>query len=78
MFGLKDGKGGDEEAAFDLEMELKSPQRVKELRDEIQQRMLKIKSMLRDGQGPQDYNRFGILLHGYASLLKVVGRVNKK
>ena len=74
MFGLTDSKGKDKEAQFDLERDLKSTAKQREVKEKIQGRMLKIKSLLRQGVAQEDFNQYGILLHGYASLLKVIAR----
>ena len=74
MFGLKDDKGKDQSTVFDLEKDLKSGGKQKEIKDKIQSRMLKIKSLLREGLTQDDFNEFGMLLHGYAALSKVIAR----
>ena len=74
MFGLKDDKGKDQSTVFDLEKDLKSGGKQKEIKDKIQSRMLKIKSLLREGLTQDDFNEFGTLLHGYAALSKVIAR----
>lgn len=74
MFGLKDDKGKDQPAVFDLEKDLKGSGKQKEIKEKIQGRMLKIKSHLREGLTQDDFNQFGVLLHGYAALLKVIAR----
>jgi len=74
MFGLKDEKDKEQAAQFDLEKDLKGIGKQKEVKEKIQGRMLRIKSLLREGLTQEDFNQFGILLHGYAALLKVVAR----
>jgi P2-related tail formation protein len=79
MFGLENKKNrkGDD-FFFDLEVELKDPQRQVELYKMIEQRVLSIKNHLRSGENKDDFDRFGTLLHGYAALLKVIMRATSK
>jgi hypothetical protein len=78
MFGLE--KKGRALFEFDLEKELKStPAKVKELLKTIENRIQEIKNTLRQGTGSEDFDKLGILLHGYAALQKVLTKVaNKK
>lgn len=78
MFGLKDEKGKEQVAQFDLERDLSAPGKQKEVKEKIQGRMLKIKSLLREGLTQEDFNQFGVLLHGYAALLKVTARFGQQ
>jgi hypothetical protein len=78
MYGLeKKGRGLFE---FDLEKELKdNPSKTKDLLKTIEHRVQEIKNTLRQGTGSEDFDKFGILLHGYAALQKVLTKVaNKK
>jgi Family of unknown function (DUF5398) len=79
MFGLENKrKHPKEEFFFELEKELKGPTKYKELLQKIEERIQHIKEALRAGEEQQDYQRFGTLLHGYTSLLKVISRVVSK
>lgn len=80
MFGLEGQKkkGSSEEFVFDLEEELKDPQRDRQLKEEIEKRINQLKTILRSGEEKEDYDRFGLLLLGYTALLTVVTRVNFK
>lgn len=81
MFGLegdKKRKAGSQEFVFDLEMELKDPQKAKELKADIEKRIHHLKAVLRAGEEKEDYDKFGLLLLGYVALLKVVTRVTLK
>lgn len=80
MFGLEDQKKkkGAEEFIFDLEKELKNPQKQRETKDRIEQRVQRIKEVLRSGEDQQEFDLFGVLLHGYNALLKVISRVGSK
>lgn len=79
MFGLEDQKKKKEENEFffDLEKELKNAKKLKEMRGLIEKRVQNIKKILRSGEDKEEFDQFGVLLHGYASLLKVVSRFNK-
>lgn len=76
MFGLEDQqkKGKNNEFVFELEKELKDPAQSKALKAHIEERVQKIKELLRSGENKEEFDNFGVLLHGYTALLKVVGR----
>lgn len=78
MFGLEKKK--KELFEFDLEKELRTnPSKTKELLKTVEKRMGDIKHSLRQGTGSEDFDKLGILLHGYAALQKVLTKVaNKK
>ena len=78
MFGLE--KKGKALFEFDLEKEFKSnPSKAKEVLKTVEQRIQTIKNTLRQGAGSEDFDKLGILLHGYAALQKVLTKiVNKK
>ncbi len=81
MFGLESNKKkkGPEEFFFELEKEMKSPEKQKEIKEKIEARLQKIKDALRTGEADQEeFNRWGLILHGYSSLIKVLSRVTKK
>ena len=76
MFGLE--KQPKEKFAFDLEKELKErPSRGKEILDSVEHKIHEIKKLLREGANEKDFDRLGILLHGYASLQKVLKKATK-
>jgi hypothetical protein len=76
MFGLE--KETTKRFAFDLEKELKEkPARGKEILENVEQKIHEIKKMLREGANEKDFNQLGILLHGYASLQKVLKKATK-
>lgn len=76
MFGLEDQKGEEKtkEFVFDLENDLKDSKKNKDLKKRIEERVQKIKQTLRSGSVKEDFDRYGVLLHGYTSLLKVMTR----
>ena len=78
MFGLE--KKGKALFEFDLEKELKeNPSKAKEVLKTVEQRIQTIKNTLRQGAGSEDFDKLGVLLHGYAALLKVLTKIaNKK
>lgn len=78
MFGLE--KKGRVLFEFDLEKELKSnPSKAKELLKKVESQIQEIKNTLRQGTESEDFDKFGILLHGYAALQKILTKVaNKK
>ncbi len=78
MFGLE--KKGRALFDFDLEKDLQAhPSKAKDLLKAVEHRIQEIKNTLRQGTGSEDFDKFGILLHGYAALQKVLTKVaNKK
>lgn len=80
MFGLEKQKKKPEynEFVFELEKEFKNPVKNKEYKQRIEQRVQQIKEILRSGENQEEFDRFGLLLHGYTSLLKVMSRFEKK
>lgn len=79
MFGLEDQKKKkSEEFVFDLEKEFKTAKRHQEIKKHIDRQIQKIKETLRGGESKEEFDRFGVLLHGYTSLLKVMARFAPK
>lgn len=78
MYGLE--KKGKAPFEFDLEKDLKAhPTKIKELLKLCEERIQEVKNLLRQGAESSDYDNYGILLHGYAALQKVLTRLaNKK
>lgn len=78
MYGLE--KKGRALFEFDLEKDLKThPSKAKDLLKAVENRIQEIKNTLRQGTGSEDFDKLGILLHGYAALQKVLTKVaNKK
>ncbi len=74
MFGLE--KKPDEPFEFDLEADLhKDPAKAKELAKAVEERMAELKSLLRQGAETDDFDEYGVLLHAYAALQRVLKRV---
>lgn len=80
MFGLEDQKKKkpSDEFVFELEKELKDPKKNKEIQGKVEARLQKIKEYLRSGDAPDEFDKLGLLLHGYNALLKVISRFNPK
>lgn len=80
MFGLESQKKKkpSEEFIFELEKELKNPVKHKEIHQLVEKRLQKIKEILRSGDDQEEFDRFGLLLHGYNSLIKVMSRFTSK
>lgn len=80
MFGLDDDKKKpkEEEFLFDLERDLKGSDAHKELVDLVESRAQTVKGLLQRGEDKEMYAKLGTLLHGYASLIKVMGKTQKK
>lgn len=76
MFGLEDqkNKGKSKDFMFDLEMELADKKENKAKKKLVEDRIQQIKAILRSGSVKEEFDQFGILLHGYTSLLKVMTR----
>jgi hypothetical protein len=74
MFGMEKKPG--EKFAFDLEKEIKAkPSHGKEILEKVEKRIHDIKKNLREGASEKDFDKLGILLHGYAALQKVLRKV---
>jgi hypothetical protein len=78
MFGLESQskKKNEEPFFFDLENDAKDPNKYSKIRDKIQQRLLRIKSLLRSGSGQEDFDHLGNLVFGYTALLKVLNKAH--
>lgn len=77
MFGLenqKKKKKGGEEFVFDLEKSVKDAGRYADLLKHIEMRIQQIKESLRHGENQEAFDKYGRILHGYTSLMKVLAR----
>ena len=78
MFGMEKQKSKTKEGfLFDLEKELKDPQKRKEYAKRIEQRISAIKEHLRKGSKKEEFEHLGVLLNGYHALTIVLGRAAK-
>jgi hypothetical protein len=74
MFGMEKKSG--EKFAFDLEKEIKAnPSHGKKILEKADARIHEIKNNLREGAGEKDFDKLGILLHGYSALQKILRKV---
>jgi hypothetical protein len=78
MFGLK-GKKESEEAPelFELEKEIRNPSKKNQLKAKVDARIASLKKTLREGGSEDEYDQYGVLLHAYASLQKLIPKVAK-
>ena len=77
MFGLE--KKQKELFEFDLEKELKNDENKKSaLLKDIEKNILEIKERIRKGASSEDFDNYGILLHGFTALEKVVKKIPAK
>jgi len=80
MFGLE-GQEKKKKARgfeFELEKELLNAAKHKEIKAHIEDRIQEAKKLLRDGENKKEFDRFGLILQGYTSLLKVFSRFDPK
>lgn len=80
MFGMESDKNKSAvaEFSFDLEAELKDPGKLRAHKEQIEERILQLKSALRQGEDKKSFDEMQTLLHGYLALQKVVQRTNRK
>lgn len=75
MFGLE--KKQKQLFEFALEEDLKStPEKKQSLIQEIETMIQSIKTQLRTGTNSEDFDDYGVLLHGYSALLRVIHRIS--
>ncbi|MFZ4773045.1 MAG: DUF5398 family protein [Chlamydiia bacterium] len=65
-------KPGRELFKFDLEIELKDPKKRSEIQNKCEHRIKELKDTIQKGADPEDFERIGVLLHGYVALEKLV------
>lgn len=74
MFDMQ--KKPEQPFAFDLEADLKKdPKKAKAMLDDVHERMNELKNMLRAGAETDDFDEYGVMLHGYAALERVLKRI---
>ncbi len=77
MFGLE--KKPDEPFEFDLELDLhKDPAKTKALLKDVEERITELKNLLRQGAETDDFDDYGVMLHAYAALQRVLKRIIEK
>ncbi len=79
MFGFEDNKENQQELGyfgFDLEDQIaKNKTYPQKISKQIDQRILKIKDLLRVGGTKKDFDQLAIILNGYISMQKVLHRI---
>lgn len=80
MFGMESGEKKSKVADyfFDLELDLKDPGKLRAMKEQVEERVAQLKTMLRQGEEKKDFEQTQTLLQGYLSLQKVIQRVNRK
>ena len=80
MFGLEGEKKKKEqtEFVFELEKELNNVKKHNEIKAKVEKRIQDLKNALRSGENKEDFDSYGVVLHGYTSLLKVMSRFKPK
>jgi len=78
MFGLENVKKREEET-FDLEGDLKDPEKLQKLKKHVDGQVQKLKGYLRSGSGSkEEFDHYGTLLHSYAALQKLMVRLAER
>lgn len=80
MFGMESDKKKKKVAdySFDMEEDLKDPGKLRAIKQQIEERVSQLKTMLRQGEDKKSFDQTQTLLHGYLALQKVIQRVNRK
>jgi DNA-binding transcriptional regulator GbsR (MarR family) len=74
MFGMEKKPKEMKSFVFDLEKELASEERRRDLAKRIESRIQRIKDVLHKGSKKEEFDQLGILLNGYHALAIVLGR----
>lgn len=80
MFGMQSDKQKSKIAdfAFDLEKDLKDPAKLREVKQQVEESINQLKSMLRHGEDKKSFDQAQTLLHGFLAMQRVIQRVNRK
>lgn len=80
MFGMESDKKKKKvtDYSFDLEQDLKDPGKLRAMKEQVEERITQLKSMLRGGEDKKVFDEAQTLLHGYLAVQKVIQRVNRK
>lgn len=78
MFGMEKKPKELKTFVFDLEKELSSEERRRELAKRIESRIQRIKDILHKGSKKEEFDQIGILLNGYHALAIVLGRATQE
>ncbi len=77
MFGLEK-KEKKKKFQFDLEEEIyNNPDKGRKLIKQAEERMEELKKLLREGLKEEEFEQFGILLHAYSAMQRVLKRMLK-
>jgi hypothetical protein len=74
MFGMEKKPKETKTFVFDLEKELGSEEKRRDLAQRIEVRIHRIKDILHKGSKKEEFDQLGILLNGYHALAIVLGR----
>lgn len=77
MFGLEKNKKPSF-FEFDLEKDLKDDKKQSDLKLMVENHIQEIKKQIRQGASSEEFEKLGVLLHGYSALLKILTRMGKK
>lgn len=79
MFGLEGRENTNEvDFSYDLEKDLADIKKQKDIKEQVEQRIGDLKTALRKGDDKEMFDKYGILLHGYVSMKKVIERCTAK
>lgn len=78
MFGMEKKPKEEKGFAFDLEKELASDEKRRELAQRIESRIRHIKEILHAGSKKEEFDQLGVLLNGYHALAIVLGRATQE
>jgi len=81
MFGMEKEKKEESKLSpfvFDLENDLKIPEKQQEFAKRIETRIRRIKDLLHKGSKKEMFEQLGILLNGYHALAIVLGRATQE
>ena len=75
MFGLEDQKKKKfEPFVFDFEKDMKDTKKYRDMLKRIEDRIQQLKKILKSGESKEEFDKLGVLLHGYTAFLKVMSR----
>jgi hypothetical protein len=57
---------------FDLEKEMKEPKKRAQIQEKCETRIQELKTLIRQGTNPSEFDTIGHLLHGYVALEKLL------
>jgi hypothetical protein len=78
MFGLEGKDTEKVDFSYDIEKDLRDPKKSKEIKEELETRILNLKNLLRQGEDKEMFDTLGTLLHGYMAMKKVLERCNNQ